>query len=161
MKVRAVESSLESLSWILNKSVFWREFSNESFSERQRKVLNIYLDGTEAKITAQNWSRYGAVSLDTALRDIQGLVNKGVLFPYPNKVRKVEYGINYVKKDEFMGHFRDISVEKGERGHYLVATYDGSQVRERISESDYEQFESGSLSSSDLVHKCMAYLSSL
>ena len=32
------------------------------------------------------------------------------------------------------------------------------EVRERISDLDYERFVSGYLSSSDLVHKYMAYL---
>ena len=156
---RAVDNSQEMLSGILNKSVFWREFSEVELSPRQKKVLNIYLDGKEAKLTAQNWSRLGAVSLDTAIRDLADLVNKGILSAYPGRTRKVEYAINYVKADEFLKHFRDIRVEPGERGHYLTVAYDGTQVRERISDLDYEQFESGKLSSSDLVHKYMAYLS--
>ena len=158
---RAVDNSLETLSGILNKSVFWREFSRVELSQRQKKVLNIFLDGKEAKLTAQNWSRLGGVSLDTALRDIDNLVKKGILSAYPGRTRKVEYAINYVKADEFLGHFQDIRVESGERGHYLTAAYDGTNVRERISDLDYEQFELGSLSSSDLVHKYMAYLSAL
>ena len=156
---RAVDSSLETLSVILNKSVFWREFSDADLSERQKKVLNIFLDGKEAKLTAQNWSRLVNVSLDTALRDIDDLVKKGILSAYPGRTRKVEYAINYIKAYEFLTHFRDIRVEPGERGYYLAATYDGTEVRERISDLDHEQFESRALSSSDLVHKYMAYLS--
>ena len=158
---RAVDSSLETLSGILNKSVFWREFSGVELSNRQRKVLNIFLDGKEAKLTAQNWARLGGVSLDTALRDIDNLVEKGAISAYPGRMRKVEYAINYVKADEFLKHFSDIRVEPGERGYYLAAGYDGTEVRERISNLDYERFESGNLSSSDLVSKYMAYLSSL
>jgi len=158
---RAVDSSLETLSGIFNKSVFWREFSEVDLSPRQKKVLNIFLDGKEAKLTAQNWSRLGNVSLDTALRDIADIEKKGVISAYPGRTRKVEYAINYVKADEFLGHFRDVRVEPGERGQYLTASYDGTEVRERISDLDFEQFESGSLSSSDLVHKYMAYLSAL
>ena len=158
---RAVDSSLETLSGILNKSVFWREFSEVELSQRQKKVLNIFLDGKEAKLTAQNWSRLGSVSLDTALRDIADLEEKGILSAYPGRARKIEYAINYVKADEFLKRFRDIRVEPGERGHYLAAAYNGTDVRERISDLDYGQFESGSLSSSDLVRKYMAYLSVL
>ena len=88
-------------------------------------------------------------------------MQKGIVSPYPGRTRKVEYAINYVKADEFLKHFQDIRVETGENGHYLVAAYDGTEVRERISNLDYEQFNSGSLSSSDLVHKYMAYLSAL
>ena len=158
---RAVDSSMETLSGILNKSLFWRVFSEVELSQRQKKVLNIFLDGKEAKLTAQNWSRFGAVSLDTALRDIADLVKKGILSAYPGRTRKVEYAINYVKADEFLAHFRNIRVEPGERGHYLTADYDGTEVRERISDLDFTQFASGSLSSSDLVHKYMAYLSAM
>ena len=158
---RAVDNSLETLSGILNKSVFWREFSGVELSQRQKKILNIYLDGKEAKLTAQNWSRLGGVSLDTALRDIADLAEKGILSAYPGRTRKVEFAINYMKADDFLKHFQDIRVEAGERGNYLTATYDGTVVRERISNLDYEQFNSGNMSSSDLVHKYMAYLSAL
>ena len=156
---RAVEGSLEILGSILNKSVFWRVFSEESLSERQKKVLNIYLDGKDAKITAQNWARFGSVSLDTALRDIADLEHKGVLSPLPGKIRKVEYVINYVKSDGFLKHFKDVRLEDGERGHFLAASFDGNAVRERISDLDYEQYISGSLTAADMVHKYMAYLS--
>ena len=156
---RAVEDSLEALSSILNKSVFWREFSAEKISERQKKVLNIYLDGKEAKITAQNWARLGSVSLDTALRDISDLEHKGMLSPLPGKVRKVEYAINFIKTDGFIRHFTDIHLEEGERGYYLAASFDGRPVRERISDLDYRQCASGSVTTTDMVHKYMAYLS--
>ena len=157
----AVDNSMETLSGILNKSVFWREFSRECFSDRQKKVLNIFLDGKEAKLTAQNWSRLGSVSLDTAIRDITDLVDKGVLSPYPGKVRKIEYAINFVKTDDFLKHFSDIGIEKGERGYYLSALHDGTKIRERISDLDHERFTSGVLSTNDLIHKYMAYLSAI
>lgn len=158
---RAIDDSLATLSGILNKSLFWREFSEMKFSDRQRKVLNIFLDGKEAKLTAQNWARLGAVSLDTALRDIADLVEKGILSPYSGHARKIEYAINYVKTDEFLRHFENIQIEDGEGAHYLSAMYDGTTVRERISGLDYERFVSGIMTTADLVHKYMAYLSAM
>lgn len=156
---RAVDDSLETLSGILNKSVFWREFSTETLSDRQRKVLNIYLDGKEAKITAQNWSKLAGVSLDTAIRDIADLVEKGILSPLPGKARKIEYAIQYVKTDDFLKLFREIRIEQGEKGHYLAAMFNSEYVRERISDLDYQQREEGIVSDADLIHKYMAYLS--
>ncbi len=158
---RAVEDSLKTLSSILNKSLFWREYSAEKLSDRQKKVLNIFLDGKEAKITAQNWARLAPTSLDTALRDIDDLVGKGILSPYPGKVRKIEYAINYVKKDGFLEHFSDIRIQEENGNYYLSATYDGNAVKERISALDHERFTSGTQSTSDLVHKYMAYLSAM
>lgn len=156
---RAAEDSLEILSGILNKSVFWKVFSSEAISQRQRKVLNIYLDGKEAKITAQNWSKFGATSLDSAIRDIADLVGKGILSPLPGRVRKVEYAINYVKTDNFLKRFSDIRLEQGERGHYISATFNNTLVRERISDLDFKRYEAGDVTEADLVHKYMAYLS--
>jgi len=156
---RAVDDSLETLSAILNKAVFWREFSKEKLSDRQEKILNIFLDGKEAKITAKNWSRIAGVSLDTAIRDISDLNRKGILSPLPGKVRKVEYTINYLKVDSFHNSFSDIRIEQGEKGHYLIAKYKDGVIQERISELDYEQYESGLVSVASLIHKYMAYLS--
>ena len=45
-----------------------------SISNRQRMVLNKYLDGYDAKLTAKNWGKIAGVSKDTALRDIDALV---------------------------------------------------------------------------------------
>ena len=97
----------------------------------------------------------------SGVNNVEDLENKGIVSAYPGRTRKVEYAINYVKADDFIKHFRDICVKSGERGQYLTAVYDGTEVRERISSLDYEQYESGSLSSSDLVHKYMAYLSAM
>ena len=71
----------------------------------------------------------------------------------------MEYAINYVKTDRFLKHFSDIRMEEGDRGHYLAATYDGTAVRERISDLDYRQYEEGLRTIEELVHKYMAYLS--
>lgn len=82
-----------------------------------------------------------------------------MLSPLPGKVRKVEYAIQYVKADGFLKHFSEIQVEHGEKGHYLTAKFNGELIRERISDLDHEQHESGTISDSDLIHKYMAYLS--
>ena len=59
----------------------------------------------------------------------------------------------------FLRHFSGIRMEEGERGHYLAATYDCTDVRERISDLDYRQYEEGLRTIEELVHKYMAYLS--
>lgn len=155
---RAVDDSQEVLSFILNKSIFWREFSSEDLTSRQVRILNIYLDGKEGNITARNWARLGSISLDTAIRDITDLQSKGILSPIAGSVRKIQYVINYVKTDGFLNHFSDIKVEKGERGYYLECSFDDTTVRERISELDYNQLSAGKISTDDLVKKYMAYL---
>ena len=90
---RAVAASDEILSRILQKTAFWQTHSRVSFSERQNKIINIYLDGYLGKLTVKNWAKLGKISADTAERDIKDLVNKGVLEPQQGRVRDVFYGI--------------------------------------------------------------------
>lgn len=90
---RAVGQSDEMLSQVLNKAMFWHTHAETAISDRQRDVLNIYLDGYPAKLTAKNWARHAKVSPDTAARDIKDLVEKGVLVPQQGRVRNLFYGI--------------------------------------------------------------------
>lgn len=90
---RAIASSDKILSRVLSKAVFWRNHTDAVFSEREKNVLNTYLDGYVGKVTAKNWAKLSKVSLDTAARDIRHLVDCGVLEPQPGRVRDVAYGI--------------------------------------------------------------------
>ncbi|MEO7660497.1 MAG: DUF4172 domain-containing protein, partial [Pyrinomonadaceae bacterium] len=50
-----------------------------SLNERQRRVLNRILDGFEGKLTSTKWALLAKCSQDTATRDIDDLVQKGIL----------------------------------------------------------------------------------
>lgn len=90
---RAIHASDEVLSHILQKAAFWQNHAHIAFTERQNKVLNIYLDGYVGKLTVKNWAKHCKISVDTAARDIKDLVAKGVLEPQQGRVRDVFYGI--------------------------------------------------------------------
>ncbi len=90
---RAIHASDEVLSRILQKAAFWQNHAHVAFTERQNKVLNIYLDGYPGKLTVKNWAKHCKVSTDTASRDIKDLVEKGVLEPQQGRMRDVFYGI--------------------------------------------------------------------
>lgn len=90
---RSVQQSDEMLSRVLNKAVFWQYHSDISISQRQRDVLNVYLDGYPGKLTVKNWAKRAKVSQDTAARDIKDLVGKNILIPQQGKVRDAFYGI--------------------------------------------------------------------
>lgn len=90
---RAIHTSDEVLSRILQKAAFWQNHAHVAFTERQNKVLNIYLDGYIGKLTVKNWAKHCKVSADTASRDIKDLVSKGVLEPQQGRMRDVFYGI--------------------------------------------------------------------
>jgi Fic family protein len=50
-----------------------------ALNERQVKVLNRLLDGFEGKLTSSKWAAIAKSSTDTALRDINELVELGIL----------------------------------------------------------------------------------
>lgn len=91
--LRAVEQSDETLSRVLNKTIFWQRHAETAISERQRTVLNLYLEGYPGKLTVKNWAKRADVSPDTAARDIKDLTEKGILVPQQGRVRDVFYGI--------------------------------------------------------------------
>ena len=86
------------LSSILNKSIFWQNHSQVILNDRQKTVLNIYLDGYIGKLTTKKWAKLAKTSLDTAARDIKQLIELGVLIPQEGKHRNVPYGI-VISKD--------------------------------------------------------------
>jgi Fic family protein len=68
----------KTLSSVLNKSRFWSNFDHEFLNARQSKLINRILDGFEGNLTTSKWARIAKCSQDTALRDIQNLINRGI-----------------------------------------------------------------------------------
>ena len=67
------------LSGVLRKARFWESHAGESFNDRQRKIVNRLLDGFEGKLASSKWAKLAKCSQDTANRDINDLVNRGIL----------------------------------------------------------------------------------
>lgn len=88
---RAIHAAHTELSSILNKSRFWETASSIPLNERQRLMLNRLLDGFEGKLTNAKWAKIAKTSSDTALRDIQYLVQKGLLIQGPEGGRSTSY----------------------------------------------------------------------
>ncbi len=76
---KSIEGAEVLLNDILRKSRFWENRQHESFNDRQRKVINRLLDGFEGNLTSSKWALLTKCSHDTALRDIENLVQRGVL----------------------------------------------------------------------------------
>lgn len=87
------------VSTILNKSFFWQKASSVPMTARQMQVLNIFLDGYEAKITSKSWAALAKCSKDTAIRDIQDLIGKNVLREDIPGAKRPSYSIVYDKED--------------------------------------------------------------
>lgn len=67
------------LETVLIKAKFWENNADKSFNDRQRKIINILLGGFEGKLTSSKWATITKCSQDTAGRDINDLLQKGVL----------------------------------------------------------------------------------
>ena len=76
-------NSLKSTDIVLNrvlfKAEFWKKHSETEINERQKKLLNKILDGFEGKLTSSKWAKIAKCSKDTAIRDINDLINKNIL----------------------------------------------------------------------------------
>lgn len=67
------------LERVLNKARFWEKHATTTLNERQMLLLNKLLGPFEGKLTSSKWAKIAKCSQDTALRDIQDLMNKGIL----------------------------------------------------------------------------------
>jgi Fic family protein len=78
---RAIAKAKNLTAGVLAKDAFWRQLKEKSIevSERQRNIINLLLDGFEGKLTTEKWSKLAKTSHDTALRDIQELIQKRIL----------------------------------------------------------------------------------
>ena len=76
---------------MLFKARFWQRWAGTPMNERQMKLLNRLLDGFEGKLTSSKWAAIAKCSPDTALRDINELMNLGVLRKTPGGGRSTAY----------------------------------------------------------------------
>ena len=82
------------LKKVLDKAKFWERFANENFNDRQKLMLNKLLDGFEGKLTTTKWAKLTKCSQDTAMRDIQNLLDNGVLVKEDAGGRSTGYGLS-------------------------------------------------------------------
>ncbi|GHU18986.1 cell division protein Fic [Betaproteobacteria bacterium] len=91
---RAVDQAQRTLDAVLVKTRFWQRWSSMSLNERQVKLLNKLLDGFEGKLTSSKWAAIAKCSPDTALRDINDLLTRGVLRKTDAGGRSTRYELN-------------------------------------------------------------------
>ena len=74
--LRETEDSVQS---VLLKAAFWEKHRDVPMNERQRRIVNMFFDGLSGKLTTSRWAKITKCSADTALRDINDLIGKGIL----------------------------------------------------------------------------------
>jgi Fic family protein len=89
--LHAIENSEELLEKIIYKHSFWLTNSKATINDRQRKILNMLMDDFEGKLNTTKWAKIGKCSQDTALRDIQDLIEKGIMVKREQGGRSTNY----------------------------------------------------------------------
>ncbi len=79
---------------VLTKTRFWLHWVATPLNERQVKLLNRLLDGFEGNLTSSKWAAIAKWSPDTALRDIDDLLARGVLRKSDAGGRSTSYELN-------------------------------------------------------------------
>ena len=76
---RAAEEAQQTLDAVFLKTRYWQRWATLPLNERQVKVLNRLLYGFDGKLTNSKWVAIARCSADTALRDINDLLARGIL----------------------------------------------------------------------------------
>lgn len=91
--LRAVQGADGLVADVLAKAQFWQRWADAPMNARQTLVLNRVLDGMEGKLNNAKWAALAKCSSDTALRDINDLVIRGVLVRLEGGGRNVAYAL--------------------------------------------------------------------
>jgi Fic family protein len=90
---RAFDGTQVTLGAVLNKARFWDKHAKATVNDRQRDIINRLLDGFEGTLTTTKWATIEKCSHDTALRDIQELIDLGVLQKDTGGGRSTSYSL--------------------------------------------------------------------
>ena len=77
--INALKSTDTVLTKVLFKAGFWQKHINTAINDRQKKLLNKLMDGFDGKLTSSKWAKIAKCSKDSAIRDINDLIEKGIL----------------------------------------------------------------------------------
>lgn len=88
---RAIDQAEETLSQVLHKARMWERINLQPVNDRQRLVLNRLFDGFQGYINTSKYANLAKCSPDTALRDIQQLVERGIFVKNPSGGRSTSY----------------------------------------------------------------------
>jgi Fic family protein len=90
---RAFDGTETTLEAVMRKARFWERAARLTINDRQRLVLNRLLDGFTGKLTTKKWAVLAKCSHDTALRDIQSLIDEGLLKKDEGGGRSTSYSL--------------------------------------------------------------------
>lgn len=92
--IGALKVTDETLAKVLSKAKFWKKHASTIFNERQQLMINKLLGDFFGKLNTSKWAIITKCSQDTALRDIQDLIQKEILLKEPAGSRSTTYILN-------------------------------------------------------------------
>lgn len=98
---RALDGAETALSAVLNKAKLWQRINRRPVNDRQRLVINRLLNGFQGFLTTSKYAKLAKCSTDTALRDIQELLDRNILVQNPGGGRSTSYRL--AEADEALG----------------------------------------------------------
>jgi Fic family protein len=90
---RAFGGAEQILATVFRKAEFWKKHAAAPLNDRQRDILNRLLNGFEGKLTSSKYAKIEKTSPDTALRDINDLVDRGILKKDEGGGRSTSYSL--------------------------------------------------------------------
>lgn len=91
--IQALKSTESTLERVLFKAEFWQSNLHTEINSRQKKMLNRLMSGFEGNLTSSKWAKITKCSKDTAIRDINDLVDKGILQKMAAGGRSTKYDL--------------------------------------------------------------------
>lgn len=91
---RALFVTDNTLASVKKKAKFWENLNLIVLNDRQKLMINKLLDGFDGKLTSSKWAKIAKCSQDTAGRDIQNLVDKGIIIKDSAGGRSTSYSLN-------------------------------------------------------------------
>ena len=88
---RAIDAADTTLAGVIKKAKFWEQPATHTLNDRQKLMLNKLLDGFHGKLSSSKWAKITKTSQDTAIRDIQDLINRQLLAKEPAGGRSTSY----------------------------------------------------------------------
>lgn len=88
---RALSATTQTLAAVIRKANFWEDPATISLNDRQKLMLNKLFDGFEGKLTSSKWAKIAKCSQDSAIRDIQDLIERKILIKEAAGGRSTSY----------------------------------------------------------------------
>jgi Fic family protein len=89
----AMDYTEHTLSAVANRGQFWEKNRGILLNSRQQYMVSALLDEFYGKLTSTKWAKMTKSSPDTALRDIQDLIEKGILEKETGGGRNTAYSL--------------------------------------------------------------------